>query len=187
MTTEDQRLTVADFETFIAIPEHAERRLELLDGYIHEKGMTEEVGVMLAFIGSRLYEYAISMGRSSMRGRHHMPYDTYTLLLPDIGFTSYERAVPAGLNGVIPQMPDLVVEVKSPSDTYRMLRHKAEYYLDNGTYMVWLIYPEKQIVEIYSSDADIEILMPSDTIYGADILPGFELPVLDLFSHSLIS
>lgn len=78
-------------------------------------------------------------------------------------------------------MPDVAAEIKSPDNTYKALRDKATYYINNGTRMVLLIYPEKQLVEIYHANADIEILQLGDTIHGGNVLPGFELDVAYLF------
>jgi len=78
-------------------------------------------------------------------------------------------------------MPDLAVEIKSPDDTYTELRLKAAYYLANGSETVWLGYPEKRMVEVSRKGSDVEILLESDTIDGGDLLPGFSLPVRDIF------
>lgn len=100
--------------------------------------------------------------------------------MPDVAFTSNERGIILE-TGAIPHMPDLAVEIKSPNDSYIGLRDKAAYYLANGARMVWLVYPDKQMVEIYQPDVDIQILTGSDTIDGGDVLPGFTLAVRDVF------
>ncbi|MGB7337416.1 MAG: Uma2 family endonuclease, partial [Phototrophicaceae bacterium] len=66
---------------------------------------------------------------------------------------------------------------KSPTDSYKLMREKATYYLANGCQMVWLVYPEKAMVEIYHPEADIEILFADDVIRGGSVLPDFELSV----------
>ena len=48
--------------------------------------------------------------------------------------------------------------------------------------MVWLIFPEKRLVEVYQPEADIEILNENDTLNGGDVLPGFTLAVKDIFA-----
>lgn len=45
-------------------------------------------------------------------------------------------------------MPDLVIEVTSPDNTYKSMRKRADYYLAHGTRLVWLVYPEKCLVEV---------------------------------------
>jgi Uma2 family endonuclease len=83
--------------------------------------------------------------------------------------------------GSVPEMPDLAVEVKSPDDSLKLLRDKAHYYLANGTRLVWLVIPEKRLVEVYTPD-DEQILTEEDTLSGEDVLPGFTLPVRDIFA-----
>jgi Uma2 family endonuclease len=82
-------------------------------------------------------------------------------------------------------MPDLAVEIKSPDDTVKELREKAAYYLANGARLVWLIYPAKHMVEVYTPDGDVEILVEGDLLTGGDVLPGFSLPVAEVFADPL--
>lgn len=78
-------------------------------------------------------------------------------------------------------MPDLAVEVKSPNNTYIQLREKADFYIAHGCKMVWLVYPEKQLVEVYRAEHDIDILTAEETLLGYDVLPDFELLVSEIF------
>jgi Uma2 family endonuclease len=82
-------------------------------------------------------------------------------------------------------MPDLAIEIKSPSDTVRLMREKAAYYLATGARQVWLVYPAQRIVEVYNLEADVEILMVGDTLTGGKLLPGFSLPVVEVFADPL--
>ena len=83
--------------------------------------------------------------------------------------------------GPVHQMPDLVIEVKSPDDTYTSMRERAQYYLAHGAKVVWLLYPEKRLVEVYRQDADSELLTGDDTLNGGDVLPHFVLSVHEIF------
>lgn len=109
-----------------------------------------------------------------------MPDDVSNAYMPDVSYVGgLER--PMVKQGAAPYMPDLAVEVKSPDDTYIRMREKAAYYLAHGARMVWPVYPEKQIVEVYQPEVDIQILTAGDTIAGGDVLPGFTLAVSDIF------
>jgi Uma2 family endonuclease len=81
-------------------------------------------------------------------------------------------------------MPDLAVEVQSPGQTDKLMADKAAYYLANGTRMVWLVYPGKQLVEVLTQ-ADRQLLPIDDTLTGEPLLPGFTLPVRELFPEDL--
>lgn len=78
-------------------------------------------------------------------------------------------------------MPDLAVEVQSDGQSDRFMANKAAYYLANGSRMVWLVYPETQIVEVLTPD-NRTLLNSEGIISGGDVLPGFSLPVRELFS-----
>lgn len=61
------------------------------------------------------------------------------------------------------------------------MREKADYYLANGVRLVWLVYPEKHLVVVHTPDTE-DILTENDTLDGGDVLPGFKLPVRDIFT-----
>lgn len=75
--------------------------------------------------------------------------------------------------------PELVVEVRSPSDRKGQLRKKMREYIANGARLGWLIDPttKAMTVEIYRPDRSVEILNRPETLSGEDVLPGL---VLDL-------
>lgn len=83
---------------------------------------------------------------------------------------------------VIPrEAPLLAVEIRSDSNTWRELRAKAARYLEHGTQMVWLIDTDARALELHCANAAPQILGSDDLIDGGDVLPGFRLPVSDLF------
>lgn len=184
MTVQTRLMTVEEFEQFSDAPENSDRRFELIDGEIVEKMPTEEHAVIAATISGFIWSYLRANelgGRVAVEPRHRVPEDDYNARLPDIAFTSKERALPLVKKGSVPQMPDFAVEIKSPDDSYAKLRKKAAYYLQNGTRLVWLVYPEKRLVEVYRSESNSEILTAEDTLDGGEVLPNFTLPVKDIF------
>ena len=88
------------------------------------------------------------VGRVAIAPLHQIPGDNHNARLPDIAFTSAERALPIVKQGGVPQMPDLAIEIKSPNDRVREVREKADYYLRNGARAVWLVYPDSQSMEV---------------------------------------
>jgi len=181
MVVEQKKLSVKEFEA--QLEAGSDRLLELFDGEVIEKLPTEVHGFIVAKIISVLFLFVEQhkLGYLVTETRHRLPDDQHNSLLPDISFIAdQERELVS--HGPIPQMPDLAVEVKPPDDTYKQMRAKAAYYTANGTKLVWLVYPEKQIVEVYQpGKADIQILVTSDTLSGGDVLPGFELKVSEIF------
>jgi hypothetical protein len=57
---------------------------------------------------------------------------------------------------------------------------KAQLYLANGTRMVWIIYSTRQIIEVLTP-TDRQLLTINDVLEGGDVLPGFSVPVRELF------
>ncbi len=184
MTVQDQRklATVQDFETFIARPENADRRFELVHGAIIEKMPTLEHAFIIQIIAGEIYIYlkAHPIGRGFVEARYRAPDDELNDRIPDYSFVS-DPTRPLVKQGSAPYMPDLAVEVKSPDDTYKIMREKAEYYIANGCRLVWLIYPEKRLIEVYRANVDSDFLTEQDSLDGVDVLPGFMLPVRDIF------
>jgi Uma2 family endonuclease len=106
---------------------------------------------------------------------------------PDVAFVSYERwprrrRVPREEAWEV--VPDLAVEVVSPSNTAEEILTKIEEYFRAGAKRVWVIYPSLQQVYVYVSPTQNHILSRSDRLDGEDILPGFELPVSLLFDEA---
>lgn len=186
MAVEKQKpYTVDDYEHFIALPQNEERLFELIDGEIVEKVPTEEHGLIQVNIASeiRLHSKKHNLGRVTVEPRHQTSEDRYNSRLPDVAFTSKARALPLVTQGAVPQMPDLAIEIKSPTDSLRKMRDKAAYYLANGAQLVWLVLPEKRLIEIYRASGEIDVLTENDTLDGEAVLPGFALPVQDVFAE----
>lgn len=183
MAVEQKRMTYSEFETFTEAPENRDRNFELINGEIVEVSPSEQHATIAAIIAGEIYAFLKLHpgGRVAVEPRHKMPDDNHYALLPDVAFTSSERILPLVKRGAVPQLPDLAVEIKSPNDRNIALRDKAAYYLANGSRLVWLVYPDYELVEIYQPDADVQILQRKDTIDGGDVLPGFSLPVKDVF------
>lgn len=62
------------------------------------------------------------------------------------------------------------------------MRARAAYYLEHGARLVWLLYPAKSLVEVYRQGADSDLFTSDDTLQGAEVLPGFTLPVREIFA-----
>jgi Uma2 family endonuclease len=162
-------------------PENADRILELIEGEIVEK--------MPSFTPSRIAS-RINRVVGNFVDKRHLGYVTgeaggYVIspgnvFNPDVGYISKER-LPEVPEREAPVPPDLAVEVKSPTDSKRAMRRKAEKYLSAGTRLVWLVFPEQQLVEVYTPDEDVQVVGIDGTLDGGDVLPGFRLPVREIF------
>ena len=108
--------------------------------------------------------------------------DPDTVREPDIAFFSAEK-IPLGAmdSGYVEAVPDLVVEVASPSDSPRDLYDKARMWLSYGTRLVWVVRPDALAVDVYRPGRTASTLVAEDTLDGLDALPGFTCPVRSVF------
>ena len=106
-----------------------------------------------------------------------------TVLAPDVAFIARER-MPRRVREQRPWpevAPDLVVEVKSPSDSRRGLVAKAQRWLKSGTRMVWIVDPAAREVIVVRPDHELEPRRDGDVLSGDPILPGLMIPVEQLW------
>jgi Uma2 family endonuclease len=181
----EQLYTVDEFWDFLALPENANRKFELIYGVIvEEMSPSFEHGEMVLDIGSfvRAFVKEHDLGRVAVEVDHYNPPDKFNTRRPDIEFISKERLAQFDPTGFVPLMPDLAIEVKSPTNTPEELRQKAAYYLQNGARMVWLFNPETQTVMAHTQENPAgKKFGIDDTLDGGDVLPGFRLALKDIF------
>ena len=101
---------------------------------------------------------------------------------PDGAFVRRERAEAAGdAPGFFPGAPDLAIEVVSPSDRYTEVDEKVADWLDAGTLAVVVVNPRGRTVKVHRSATDITVLSEADTLDVSDVVPGWRMPVKDIF------
>lgn len=183
MVVQKKLYTYAEYAAICDLPENQNKTLELIEGEIVEK--------MASFTPSRI---AMRIGRliGNHAEEHDLGYVTgeaggYILsdentFNPDVGYISKKR-LPEEPDREMNGPPDLAVEVKSPSDSKRALRRKAEIYLRYGTKMVWLVFPDEQAVEVYVANDDVKTVGIDGVLGGGDVLPGFTLAVSKIFQR----
>jgi Uma2 family endonuclease len=183
MAVEHALITGTMFEQFLTT--HPEGLYELIHGEIVEKVSTQEhakiAGILLGELYLYLKQHPEIKTHLGPEIRYRPAGDLLNDRIPDVSVQLSDQ--PPVRRGAVSGMPDLAVEIKSPDDTYRSLREKAEYYIQHGCAMVWLVYPEKRLVEVYMADSDIELFLPGDRLSGGAVLPGLTLEVEVLFGE----
>jgi len=105
---------------------------------------------------------------------------------PDLAFVSYERwPYPSGLTSDPPAfdvVPNLAIEVNSPTNTMEEVLDKVLDYFFHGVQLVWIVLPKQRLVYVYESPEDVRILSVQRGLEGGRILPGFHLPLAELFA-----
>jgi len=84
--------------------------------------------------------------------------------------------------GFLPLCPDFVIELLSPSDSWKQGAEKMAEYMSNGCRLGWLIEPRNKRVAIYREKEAVEILEAPNLISGEDVLKGFNLNLAKIWT-----
>jgi Uma2 family endonuclease len=78
-------------------------------------------------------------------------------------------------------VPDLAIEVTSPTDRAEDQRQKVHEYHQLGVGCVWVVYPKLRIVDVYEASGTVRTFGPGGIVRGDPVLPGLEVQLDDLF------
>lgn len=128
---------------------------------------------MPAKLGEAFSEILFNLQLSQARNRR-----------PDVAYVSYARWPK---NRPIPPVnawdvvPDFCVEVVSPTDLIEEMRTKIEEYFEAGVRLIWVVYPHLELVDVYESRDRMRVVRIDGSLDGGDVIPGFSLPLVELF------
>lgn len=113
-----------------------------------------------------------------------------TVLAPDMTFVSAARMESQPARGTVGRrrflhvIPELVVEIASPDQDRPEMAAKARQYLLAGVDTVWIIWPGRREVDVWRSGSEepVAALKATDHLTAPEPLPGFAIPVLELFA-----
>ena len=109
--------------------------------------------------------------------------DPDTVRAPDVAFVRRERVEAVGIpSGYWPGPPDLAVEKISPNDRYTEVYEKVDEWLEAGTGMVVVVNPRNRTATVRIPGKNPVILNEGDTLDGGDVVPGWRMPVADIFA-----
>ncbi len=109
---------------------------------------------------------------------------------PDVSFVSFQRwpkGKPVPGTQAWEVVPELAVEIISPTNGANEIVGKVEDYFTCGVQRVWVIYPLYSKVFDFASATSVRILTRADRLSGGDVLPGFELPLSELFEEPTVA
>ncbi len=161
-------------------------RYELVRGELRKMPPAGHVhGRYASFIGGYLMMHV----RANRLGRTYgaetgflLASDPDHVRAPDAAFVRRERAEAAGdAPGFFPGAPDLAIEVVSPGDRYTEVDEKVADWLDAGTLAVVVVNPRRRTVNVHRSPTDVTALSESDTLDVSDVVPGWRMPVKEIF------
>jgi Uma2 family endonuclease len=176
----------ATVQDVIDIQRQEGKLCELVDGVLLEKVMGYTESRLAVFLAGLLNAFVIPRNLGLVTG----PDGTVQLManlvrIPDVAFTSWDRLPGRKCpTAPVPRLaPDLAVEVLSRSNTPGEMAVKRQDYFTAGVELVWEIDPDARTVAVYTSATDVTILTETGTLDGGSVLPGFALPLQNLFAE----
>ncbi|MBI3911995.1 MAG: Uma2 family endonuclease [Armatimonadetes bacterium] len=178
-----ERLITA--EEFWLMPK-GEGRSELVDGRVVEMPpVGPDHGRLDSRIARRLDEHLERVGTGGVyiNTGFILRNDPDHVRAPDLAFVSAERAAthPKPARGYWPVAPDLAVEIVSPDDRAEDIAEKIDDYLAAGVRLIWVVYPRRRCVHVFVPGQPIQALSGEAVLNGGEVLPGFELPLSELW------
>ena len=158
------------------------RLCELIDGTLVEKPVGFWEGRVGVRVSTKTELWAEANGAGAVFGADSpMRMASGRVRLPDVFFLSNER-LPTTREKVPTVAPDLAVEVLSESNTRTEMAQKLHDYFDSGTRLVWYIDLRTRTVAVYHKTGEpTRVLGEADALDGEDVLPGFSLPLAEVF------
>jgi Uma2 family endonuclease len=170
----------------LAIHAKEKRICELVDGTLVEKPMGMPESLLAAAIIESLRAFVRPRRLGLVAGEGGMMRLSSGLVrVPDVSFVSWDRLPGRRFpRQPIPNLaPNLAVEVLSESNTPAEMKRKRREYFKAGVMLIWIVDPKTRTVAVYTSVRKPTILKESQTLDGGDVLPGFALPLRELFGE----
>lgn len=168
----------------IDIQARHKRLCELVDGVLVEKTLGYEESALTVLIATYLVNFVrphdlgiVAGADGTLRLRPGL------VRIPDVSFVSWARLPERQSPGKpIPDLaPDLAVEVLSERNTPKEMGRKLGEYFSVGVRLVWYVDPKARTVEVFTAVDRSTMLDEGRTLDGGDVLPGFVLPLRELF------
>jgi Uma2 family endonuclease len=163
------------------------RLCELVDGTLVEKpvGFFESrlAVVLIELLGLFIREkdLGILLGADGM-----IRVEPKQVRMPNVAFYSWKqfpgRLLPRG--SILDRVPDLAIEVLSPSNTKKEMARKRKEYFLGGCTLVWEVDLLKRSVRVYTAPDESKLVREKGTLDGGTVLPGFKLKVAQWFERA---
>ncbi len=164
----------------------SDARYEIVDGQRVEVSPMSTYSTVVSFEFARLLcdyglEHEIGRAYHEVLIKLSLPRDRQRR--PDVCFVSHAKW-PRGSyypnENAWAIVPDLCVEVVSPSDRIEELYDKVREYFEAGVQLVWVVHPRHGFVQVHASLTQVRGVARTEVLDGGPVLPGFRLPLAEL-------
>ncbi|MDP1798797.1 MAG: Uma2 family endonuclease [Planctomycetaceae bacterium] len=172
---------------YIVVPDDDSTLFEFVDGVRVEKEPVAAYCVALVFEFAALLRDFVKprrLGLVSTEMLFVLSAEKKLNRRPDVSFVSMER-----IQGQLPEnenawnvIPDLAVEVVSPTNAADEIEKKVTEYLDAGVRQVWVLYPESRRLYMHRSRKEVAVVGADDLLQGGDLFPGLEFRLGEIFA-----
>jgi Uma2 family endonuclease len=164
--------------------DHSSRICELVDGTLVEKAAGSYESSLAMRLGYALNDYLARRPLGVIAGADGMLRLAAGLIrAPDGAFFFWDRIGQQFPREPAPDLsPDLAIEVVSKSNTKKELERKIAEYFEAGAQCVWLVYHDKETVDVYTGPRKKRTVKRNGTLDGGTLLPGFTLELGVLFA-----
>jgi Uma2 family endonuclease len=100
---------------------------------------------------------------------------------PDLSFLTIEQAR-AGAQGYEP-IPEFIIEVISSNDKINLVKNKVYEYFQAGVKVLWLVFPEQKVVEVYRSPEDLVVCSGAKLCSAEPVVEGFVMKAEEVFKE----
>jgi Uma2 family endonuclease len=176
----------ATVDDVLEIEAHEDRLCELVDGVLVEKPMGYVESRIAILVSTALQTFVEAHDLGVVTGESGMfRFPENLVRMPDVAFASWDQFPGRELpdEGAPQIVPDLAVEVLSKSNTRAEMARKLREYFNVGARLVWFVDPPTKSVSVYTSPTKFKVLTAADSLDGGKVLPGFSLPVANLFKN----
>ena len=182
MSTQKTLLTA---DEFFHLYSHRDGRYELVDGEVVEMApVRRRHGRTAMNIGAAFHNYCrhTGVGWSEVEVGYRVRSGPDTVRGPDVSLVLSEHPEEDEQEiGYVTGAPDIAVEVVSPSNTAAEMERKVREYLAAGSQRVWVAYTSSRSVAVHRADGTAITYTGVDVITDEELIPGFSLPLADVF------
>lgn len=171
-------LTIEDLEKLqVQYPDH---QLELVNGKIIVMSPSGYESDEIAFrFGGKLWNWVEPRRLGRVVGSS-AGFSLENTRAPDVSFIRADR-LPRSPRGYATISPDLMVEVKSPTDSLEELHDRIDEFLSQGTVVGVLVNPDDRTVEVRRLNANPQVYRGEDVLTLPEVFPDWELAIAELW------